>query len=596
MKKRIVFITMLLLLTFCLTLVACKNADPTVELDPSTSPIVEPAPEHTHTFASTWSKDSTYHWHAATCEHTSEVNGKAVHSWNQGTITTPATVDAEGVKTFTCTVCEYSYDETIPKIAEHTISFIVDDKVYYTFSTKGKEKIVMPAEPTKNGNTFNGWYLDKDVWNRLITEDSYAEIELTSDISVYAKWVENSFVEKEQPELSDESKALIRAYNQDPTEENYVSLRNSVIANYNAVLVHKETKLAELKEETLGKPNGESIVAEMDEIVQDMYITYWEHINSSMLRFTDRRLLLWKIANASQYDYIPVMGAGLTVEIKRTPVTNAEYKAFIDATNHTAPSNWINGNYPSGQDDYPVNYVSYADCIAYCEWLSAQDGTNTYRLPNESEWELAAGHMPKDADFNAGNIYSGRTSVFEFDGITRGAHGAIDFWGNVWEWTTTERTANTLAVKGGSWKSDRTDCRTEHRKEGRNSNDSYDDVGFRIIKLKNGVEPAQKVELATLEAPTVTATLTNTNTITLSWNAITKENKLFANEAIIYQVFEYDTATQLFRMLSNTTDTSFVVENVSNPSKYRYVVQAVSYVEFSDNVATEYGTDPGSQV
>ena len=28
---------------------------------------------------------------------------------------------------------------------------------------------------------------------------------------------------------------------------------------------------------------------------------------------------------------------------------------------------------------------------------------NTYRLPNESEWGgLAAGHMPKDADFNCG--------------------------------------------------------------------------------------------------------------------------------------------------------------------------------------------------
>lgn len=40
--------------------------------------------EHTHTFANAWSYDDTYHWHAATCEHTSEVDGKAEHSLVKG--------------------------------------------------------------------------------------------------------------------------------------------------------------------------------------------------------------------------------------------------------------------------------------------------------------------------------------------------------------------------------------------------------------------------------------------------------------------------------------------------------------------------------
>ncbi len=39
-------------------------------------------PEHTHTFAGEWSHDATHHWHAATCEHSSEVNDKASHSWS----------------------------------------------------------------------------------------------------------------------------------------------------------------------------------------------------------------------------------------------------------------------------------------------------------------------------------------------------------------------------------------------------------------------------------------------------------------------------------------------------------------------------------
>lgn len=157
----------------------------------------------------------------------------------------------------------------------------------------------------------------------------------------------------------------------------------------------------------------------------------------------------------------------------------------------------MNGKYLNGEDDYPVNYVSYKDAINYCDWLSDKD-SNTYRIASESEWELAAGHMPKDADFN-NNIIDGRVSVYKYDNITLGAHGAIDFWGNVWEWTSTIRdnsnNINMLGVKCGSWKSERTDCRIEHRKESRNENDYYDDVGFRVIQVLNGIEPELKVDL-----------------------------------------------------------------------------------------------------
>ena len=56
---------------------------------------------------------------------------------------------------------------------------------------------------------------------------------------------ENSdFIEKEQPELSEETKELISLYQQDPTKENYLNLRDMVIENYNAVLDRKEGKLA----------------------------------------------------------------------------------------------------------------------------------------------------------------------------------------------------------------------------------------------------------------------------------------------------------------------------------------------------------------
>ena len=301
----------------------------------------------------------------------------------------------------------------------------------------------------------------------------------------------SDFIEKEQPELDEETKRLISLYQREPSDENYENLRAAVIRNYDAVLVRKEAKLAELKAETQGKPGGDAKVAEMQEIVDEMYLTYWDRINSTMLRFTDERLLKWKIADAPMYEYIPVMGAGIDIYVSRTQVTNEQYKAFVDATGHQAPSNWVNGTYPAGEENYPVNMVSAADAEAYCSWLTANDAENLYRLPTESEWELAAGHMPKDADFNCG-VNDGRTPVEQYAKVTRGAHGAVDFWGNVWEWTSTERnnngTAVTLGVKGGAWNTARTDCRTEYRDEGRDASLGYEDVGFRVIQVLGGKE------------------------------------------------------------------------------------------------------------
>lgn len=402
------------------------------------------------------------------------------------------------------------------------------------------------------------------------------------EVSASNMYQNSDFIETEQPELSGETKQLISLYQKNPTDENYLNLREVVIENYNAVLDRKEAKLAELRAETAGKPGGEEIVAEMEEIVQEMYITYWSRINSSMLRFTDTRLLKWKISNASQYEYIPVMGAGESIYVKRTPVTNAEYAAFIAATGEKAPSNWMGESYPEGEDNYPVNFVSYKDAEAYCAWLTEQDGVNTYRLPNESEWELAAGHMPKDADFNCG-VKSGRTPIEQYADVTRGAHGAVDFWGNVWEWTSTVREdfgdADIYGVKGGSWKSARTDCRTEYRKEGRDASSGYDDVGFRVIKVMNGVEPKQKVELATLDSPVVSAISKTPDSITLSWNTV--------DGATEYQLFEYFQETGLVKMLETTKGTSVTMSELETGSTHYYIVQPISYIEISDNVSSE---------
>jgi formylglycine-generating enzyme required for sulfatase activity len=80
-------------------------------------------------------------------------------------------------------------------------------------------------------------------------------------------------------------------------------------------------------------------------------------------------------------------------EILRTEVTNQLYKSFIDATNHPAPQGldygWDGNDFPLGQDDFPVVYVTWDDAMAFCKWLSEKTGYR-YRLPTEAEWEKAA--------------------------------------------------------------------------------------------------------------------------------------------------------------------------------------------------------------
>jgi formylglycine-generating enzyme required for sulfatase activity len=76
-------------------------------------------------------------------------------------------------------------------------------------------------------------------------------------------------------------------------------------------------------------------------------------------------------------------------EILDHPVTNREYKKFVDATGYRAPLHWIDGKIPAGRDDYPVIFVNITDADKYVRWLSKTDG-RVYRLPTGVEFEYAA--------------------------------------------------------------------------------------------------------------------------------------------------------------------------------------------------------------
>jgi formylglycine-generating enzyme required for sulfatase activity len=150
--------------------------------------------------------------------------------------------------------------------------------------------------------------------------------------------------------------------------------------------------------------------------------------------------------------------------IDRCPVTNSQYKKFIDATGykpkdgHNFLKDWTGGSYPQGWDKKPVTWVSLDDARAYASWAGK-------RLPHEWEWQYAAqgadgrkfpwGNEPDPAaipKFENGRELRPPTDV---DGFPKGASpfGVLDLLGNVWQWTDEYVDEHTRAavLRGGGY-------------------------------------------------------------------------------------------------------------------------------------------------
>ena len=167
-------------------------------------------------------------------------------------------------------------------------------------------------------------------------------------------------------------------------------------------------------------------------------------------------------------------------ELSRTPVTNAQYRRYVDAAGAPAPPHW------PAPDDHPVTFVDWHEAGGFCTWAGG-------RLPADAEWEKAARgtdgrRYPWGDDDDpsraavGGGLKRGATSPVGSHPAGASPYGLLDMAGNVWEWVDAEQPAGERVLRGGSYASPglrwlRCVMRSHSRPERRQAH-----IGFRIAR------------------------------------------------------------------------------------------------------------------
>lgn len=168
--------------------------------------------------------------------------------------------------------------------------------------------------------------------------------------------------------------------------------------------------------------------------------------------------------------------------IATTEVTWEQFDAYVykrDEAEHATTANVDAITRPSqpynpmdrgfGHAGFPALSMSFANAKSFCAWLSAHTGKR-FRLPTESEWELAA-RAGQTADWIGGWSYGLDAFAWTASNAGGTTHavgskepnglGLLDVIGNAGEWCVAED--GTGVLRGGSYASDANAARFDAR-------------------------------------------------------------------------------------------------------------------------------------
>jgi dienelactone hydrolase len=117
---------------------------------------------------------------------------------------------------------------------------------------------------------------------------------------------------------------------------------------------------------------------------------------------------------------------------------------FVDKSGRPGPSTWEAGDYPDGQDDYPVSGICWYEAAAFAEYCGKS-------LPSSAHWSAASGWTPVLGSkiiplSNFSN--KGPEPAGQNKGIN--CFGAYDLAGNVREWCWNNTSLGHI-IRGGAW-------------------------------------------------------------------------------------------------------------------------------------------------